>query len=98
VVIGEDLDPVMDPTHDDLRGENIGHHPVIKSDMDLTVVFDIFVVRPQESFIHEVRISRDFMCSGTDGLRPDCFPMLGNSFDSLKIKDGGKGVAALPYH
>jgi hypothetical protein len=88
MVVCKNLDPVVYPSHDNLGREHIRHHSIVKDNMNLTVILNILVVRPQEPLAHKSRVPSDLMSPGTDGSWPNRFPGEGHPFDLFEVKDG----------
>ena len=59
VVVGDDLlDPVVDPPHHHVGGEDGGHRAVLEGDVHHREVLDVAVVAPDVPFVAEARQPR----------------------------------------
>jgi len=71
VVVGADLDPVVDAAENDVGGEDVGDCAVVKDDVDGGEVVDVVVVAADVAFVAEsweagdgVGVGRDLLGGG----------------------------------
>ncbi len=98
VIVTKHFHPVVDPTHHQLRGKNIRDRPIGKGDVNLRIILDIVIPRPQKTFIAIIRQARDLVRAGADRGRANGHTIARFSFDPLQVKRGAYRMASLPHH
>ena len=69
VIIGCDLEPVMDAADDDIGGEDIGNRTVLEDNVHQRKIIDIVVVAANMAFVLEAGQTGQSVRAGRDSLR-----------------------------
>ena len=95
VVIGADLEPVVDAAEHDVAGDDRGDRAVVEFDVHHGEIIDVVIVAADVPLIAKAGRARDGVRSRGDGLGPDRRPAAGPAFHALQIKGRGQRMAAL---
>ncbi len=95
VVVGKDLDEVVDAAKNDLTGHDVGHGTVIEHDVHDAVVLDVVVVGTQQLPVLVPRQAGELVGTGADGLWPDGGALACQPLDPFQVEDAAQRMDAL---
>ena len=98
MIVGRDLEPVVNAADDNVGGEDIRNRAVLEYHVHEGKVIDIVVVAAYMAFVFEAGQPGDCVRARRDGLRQNRFAVPGVAFDAFEVKRRRKRVAALADH
>ena len=81
MVVGTNLEPVVDSAQNDVRGQQRGQSAVLELDVDHREVVDVVIVAADVAFVAEVGRSRHGMRPGGNTLRANRLTVAHSAFD-----------------
>ncbi len=98
MVVGGDLQPVVDAAHEDVGRDDIGDGTVLERDVQQADIVDVEVVAADVPLVAEVGEPRDRMRPRGDGLGPDRLAVVRHAFLALEVKRRCQRMAPLTDH